>query len=126
MSVSGVRTMLYRKRMSLYYNRMQQFEEVVTSLTRVFSSHETFPTLDTWKGCFSTPLPSVHALSSCFLADFGPKTKHTLNACNVQRSMRKHQDVFITAVLVIPKNETSVNPSGHHFFYQCNMLLLAN
>ena len=75
MSVSGVRTMLYRKRMSLYYNRMQQFEEVVTSLKEVFSSHETFPTLDTWKGCFSTLLPSVHALSSCFLADFWTKDK---------------------------------------------------
>ena len=76
MSVSGVRTILHRRQVSLYYNRKEEFEEVLASLKEHCGAPpETFPTLDTWKSCFSSFLPSIHALSSSFLADFWKKDK---------------------------------------------------
>ena len=71
MSVSGVRTILHRRQVSLYYNRKEKFEEVLASLKEHCGTPpETFPTLDTWKSCF---LQFIHALSSSFLADFWKK-----------------------------------------------------
>ena len=72
MSVGGVRALLHRKQMSLYYNRLRQFEQVAASVKEDLGM---FPTLDIWRSCFSSSLPSMHALSSCFLADFWTKDK---------------------------------------------------
>ena len=61
--------------MSLYYSRMQQFDEVAATLRKDLQvgTHEPFPSLSTWKSCFSSFLPSMHALSGCFLSEFWTK-----------------------------------------------------
>ena len=64
MSISSIRTVLYKKQVSLYYCQMKHFESTVNSSS--VATHKKFPTLKDWKNCFSSFLLSVRALSGCF------------------------------------------------------------
>ena len=69
MSLSAIRDFYYKKQLSLYYNRKAMFDQLDT----MFTSKQSFPSIDTWKTSFSSFVPSIHAISGCFLADFWKK-----------------------------------------------------
>ena len=84
MSINGIRTFLYKQYVSFYFSKVEQFQEMIklhsgdsrsNSGPGAESGQETFPTLSSWKKCFSSFLPSIHAISGCFLADFWTKQK---------------------------------------------------
>ena len=68
MSVNYVKTVIEQKQLSFYTQKMK-FMHIISA-----SNHElttsSFPTAPAWQQHFSAPLPSNHALSSCFLAEF--------------------------------------------------------
>lgn len=72
MSIGDIRNHLHKTQVALYYNRQQQYKVITSSDSDV---HGVFPNLDTWKNCFASFLPSAHALSGCFLADFWTKER---------------------------------------------------
>ena len=67
MSVSGVRNFYQKKQLSQYYHRKVQFDQFLNPRA------STFPSLDNWKRNFPSFVPSIHAISGCFLADFWAK-----------------------------------------------------
>lgn len=75
MSLNGIRDFYFKKQISLYYNRKIKHAHLMSNGSAV-----TFPSLDTWKQSFNSFVPSVHAISGCFLADFwGKDTTYTKN-----------------------------------------------
>lgn len=69
LSISEIRNFVYKRHVSHYHGRNSQFNKALISLKR----NSSFPSLDAWEGCFPNVLPSIHALSGCFLADFWNK-----------------------------------------------------
>lgn len=69
-SIHGIRNFWYKKQVSQYYNRKILFARALHSCKE---SCDTFPSIDEWKCFFSAFIPSPHALSGCFLADFWSK-----------------------------------------------------
>ena len=68
LSISGIRTFFQKRQNTWYYSQMQLYKGMLSSDDQ--AAYESFPSLSTWKNCFSTFIPSTHALSGCFLADF--------------------------------------------------------
>lgn len=66
MSLSGIRNFYHKNLLSLYYSRKMQFDQIS-------SSNGLFPALNAWKSSFPSFVPSIHALSGCFLANFWAK-----------------------------------------------------
>jgi hypothetical protein len=69
LSISEIRNFLHKRHVSHYYSCNSQFNTALTFLKK----DATFPSMETWEECFPNVLPSVHALSGCFLADFWTK-----------------------------------------------------
>lgn len=66
MNISGIRDFYHRKQLSMYYSRKAQFDHISTS-------GSPFPPIKVWKESFPNFLPSIHALSGCFLVEFWSK-----------------------------------------------------
>ena len=70
MSVNYVKTVIEQKQLSFFYTQKRKFMHISASNHELTTS---FPTAPAWQQHFSAPLPSNHALSSCFLAEFWSK-----------------------------------------------------
>ena len=86
-SLNGIHNFLYKKYSAHYYSRHSQY--VVATL-----NGDQFPSLDIWKSCFSALLPSVHALSGCFLADFW--SKDNIYTCYMQNTTIDDNNLWLS------------------------------
>ena len=93
MSITNIHTIISKKQMSQYYCRLNHFESLKLSSSSTVEKN--FPTLDIWKKCLSNFLPSVHALSGCFLANFWLKEK-VYTRCMQSTTIDKVNDPWLS------------------------------
>ena len=71
MSVNYVKTVIEQKQLLFFYTQKMKFMHIISASNSELTI--SFPTAPAWQQHFSAPLPSNHALSSCFLAEFWSK-----------------------------------------------------
>ena len=91
MSITSICTILSKRQVSQYYCRLKHFESLKLSTT----VKKDFPTMDIWKKCFPNFLPSVHALSGWFLAEFWSKEK-VYTRCMQSTTIDKVNDPWLS------------------------------
>lgn len=67
LSIRGIQSILSEKQTSWYCSQRLKFIELCRG------REGTFPSFTEWQQMFSSPLPSLHAMSGCFLQDFWGK-----------------------------------------------------
>ena len=75
-SIHGIRDVLYQRQLSTYYSlrvKFQALKKSVVSAQELQGEIPEFPSFTEWSSNFSSHLPSQHAISGCYLADFWTK-----------------------------------------------------
>ena len=62
-SIHGIHNVMYQKQTSWYYHQKLKFQTLSGNIS-------SFPSIEKWQHIFSSSIPSQHAISGCFLAEF--------------------------------------------------------
>ena len=69
-SIHGIHNIMNKKQTSCYYRQKLQFQNLSGNISA-------FPSIEKWQHIFSSSIPSQHAISGCFLAEFWWKEVYT-------------------------------------------------